>query len=68
MQDFASFFKTIGPARIMAMGAVTLALLAFFAYLIMRATTPQMAPLFTDLSLQDSAAVVKRPGAPGRRL
>jgi len=59
VQDFTSFFKSIGPARIMAMGAVTLAMVAFFTYLIMRATTPQMAPLFTDLSLQDSSAVVR---------
>ena len=41
------------------MGAVTIALVGFFAFLIMRVTTPQMTPLFTDLSLEDSAAIAK---------
>jgi len=41
------------------MGGVALALLGFFAFLILRATAPQMAPLFTDLSVEDSAAIVK---------
>src|SRR5882757_7640473 len=41
------------------MGAVTIALIGFFAFLILRVTAPQMTPLFTDLSLQDSAAIVK---------
>jgi len=59
VQAFVSFFKTLGAARIVAMGAVTLALMAFFAYLIVRATAPQMSPLFTDLSVEDSSAIVK---------
>src|SRR5690242_16853965 len=41
------------------MGAVTIALVGFFAFLILRVTAPQMTPLFTDLSFEDSAAVVK---------
>ena len=41
------------------MGAVTIALIAFFAFLIMRVTSPQMATLFTDLTPEDSAAVIK---------
>jgi flagellar M-ring protein FliF len=36
------------------MGVVTLGLMAFFAFLIARATAPQMVPLFTDLSVEDS--------------
>ena len=59
MPAFVSFFKTLGATRIVAMGAVTLALMAFFAYLIVRATAPQMSPLFTDLSVEDSSAIVK---------
>src|SRR6476660_8051822 len=39
--------------------AVTVALVGFFAFLIMRVTAPQMTPLFTDLSFEDSAAIVK---------
>ena len=41
------------------MGAVTIALVGFFAFIIMRVTTPQMTPLFTDLTYDDSAAIVK---------
>src|SRR6202167_131385 len=49
------------------MGAVTIALIGFFVFLIMRVTTPQMTPLFTDLTYEDSAAIVKeleRQGVP----
>ena len=41
------------------MAAVTLALVGFFAFLILRVTAPQMTPLFTDLSYEDSSAIVK---------
>src|ERR1700741_3025126 len=43
----------------MAMVAVTAALIGFFAFVIMRVTTPQMTTLFSDLSLEDSSAVIK---------
>src|SRR5262245_40161313 len=41
------------------MVAVTLALIGFFAFIMMRVTAPQMTPLFTDLSFEDSNAIVK---------
>lgn len=41
------------------MGAVTIALVGFFAFLILRATSPQMTTLFTDLSVEDSSAIIK---------
>jgi len=41
------------------MAAVTVALVGFFAFLMLRVTAPQMTPLFTDLSVQDSATIVK---------
>src|SRR6187455_41207 len=43
----------------MAMVAVTTALIGFFAFVIMRVTTPQMTTLFTDLSTEDSTGIVK---------
>src|ERR1700749_519085 len=43
----------------MAMFAVTAALIGFFAFVIIRVTTPQMTTLFTDLSYEDSAAIIK---------
>jgi flagellar M-ring protein FliF len=43
----------------MAMVAVTAALIGFFAFVIMRVTTPQMTTLFTELSVEDSSGIVK---------
>ncbi len=59
MQGLIEFVKTLGAPRIAAMGAVTIALIGFFAFLILRVTAPQMTPLFTDLSLEDSASIAK---------
>ena len=42
-----------------AMAAVTLALVGFFGFVIMRVTAPQMTTLFTDLSFEDSSAIIK---------
>src|SRR6266571_2510925 len=42
-----------------AMAAVTLALVGFFAFLMIQMSAPQMAPLFTDLSMEDSSAIIK---------
>jgi flagellar M-ring protein FliF len=53
------FVKTLGAPRIAAMGAVTVTLIGFFAFVILRVTAPQMTPLFTDLAFEDSAAIVK---------
>jgi len=59
VQGLIEFAKTLGGPRIAAMAAVTIALVGFFAFVIMRVTTPQMTPLFTGLSLEDSGAIVK---------
>jgi flagellar M-ring protein FliF len=59
VQSLLEFAKTLGAPRIAAMVTVTAALVGFFAFLILRVTTPQMTPLFTDLTYEDSAAIVK---------
>jgi flagellar M-ring protein FliF len=59
VQGIVEFLKSLGAARIAAMVAVTVALVAFFAFLILRMTAPQMTMLFSDLSLEDSAAIIK---------
>ncbi len=59
VQGLVEFVKTLGAARIAAMGAVTIALIGFFALVILRVTAPQMTPLFTELSLADSASIAK---------
>lgn len=53
------FIRTLGAARIAAMVAVTIALVGFFAFVIMRLSAPAMAPLFTELSIEDSSRVIK---------
>jgi flagellar M-ring protein FliF len=59
VEGLVEFAKTLGGARIAAMGAATLALIGFFAFLIVRVTVPQMTSLFTDLPLEDSAVIAK---------
>ena len=59
MQGLFNFLKGLGAARLMAMIAVTTALIGFFAFVIMRVTTPQMTTLFTDLSIEDSSSIIK---------
>src|SRR6187455_1348877 len=51
--------KSLGAARMAAMAAVTLALIGCFSFLMVQMTTPQMVPLFTDLSVEDSASIIK---------
>ena len=41
------------------MAAVTLTLIGFFAFIILRVSRPDMGVLFSDLSMQDSASVVR---------
>ncbi len=59
LQGLASFLKGLGASRVMAMVAVTAALIGFFGFVIMRATAPQMTTLFTDLSSEDSSGIIK---------
>jgi len=58
VQGLLDFLKSLGAARLAAMCAVTVALVGFFGFLIVRVTAPQMTPLFTDLSIEDSSAIV----------
>jgi flagellar M-ring protein FliF len=53
------FLKKLGPARIAAMGVVTALLFGFFAFVTFKVSQPVMAPLYSDLSVNDSAAIVK---------
>jgi len=59
LQGLAGFLRGLGASRLMAMVAVTAALVGFFSFVIMRVTTPQMTTLFTDLSVEDSSGIVK---------
>ena len=59
MQGLVEFLKSLGASRIAAMAAVAIALIGFFGIIMLQVTTPHMTPLFTDLTYEDSAAIVK---------
>jgi flagellar M-ring protein FliF len=59
VQGLLDFLRTLGAARLAAMVAVALTLVAFFAFVILRVTAPQMTLLFNDLPPGDSGAIVK---------
>jgi flagellar M-ring protein FliF len=53
------FLTRLGPARHAAMGGVTLALLLFFGFVIMRVSQPATGVLYADLSMQDAGAIIR---------
>jgi flagellar M-ring protein FliF len=59
VQGLAEFVKALGATRIGAMAAIAAALIGFFAFVILRVTSPTMTTLFTDLTFEDSSAIVK---------
>src|SRR4051794_18578558 len=59
VQGLVEFIRTLGAARLGAMAAVTAALIGMFGFIILRVTAPQMSPVFTDLTPEDSAAIIK---------
>lgn len=58
MDNFTQLINRIGLPRMAAMAVVAALMLGFFGFLIMRAQTPNMAPLYTGLALEDSSAIV----------
>lgn len=60
MLELTRFFKSIGISRLAAMGVVAAVLMGFFALIISRVTAPYMVPLFTDLSFEDSSAIIEQ--------
>lgn len=58
MDSLTNLINRIGLPRIAAMAMVAVLMLGFFAFLIMRAQTPSMAPLYSGLTLEDSSAIL----------
>lgn len=50
--------KSLGPIRLAVMAGVAVILIGFSVFLSMRIGTPSMAPLFNNLSLEDSGEIV----------
>ncbi|MBL4757726.1 MAG: flagellar M-ring protein FliF [Rhizobiales bacterium] len=59
MNGAFDFLKTLGAARLGAMGAVAVGLVGFFAFLIMRLSEPQMVTLYSELDNRDSSAIIR---------
>ena len=58
VDNLAQFLNRLGMPRVAAMATVAILILGFFGFLVMRASAPQFAPLYTGLSLEDSSAIV----------
>jgi len=58
VESLTNLINRIGMPRLGAMAIVAVLMLGFFGFLIMRAQTPQMAPLYSGLSLEDSSAIL----------
>ena len=58
MDNITQLINRIGLPRLAAMAVVAALMLGFFGFLVMRASTPTLAPLYTGLSLEDSSAIV----------
>ena len=58
VESLTNLINRIGLPRIAAMAMVAVLMLGFFGFLIMRSQTPNLAPLYSGLSLEDSSAIV----------
>lgn len=61
----AALLRTLGPGRIVALGAVAVLLLGFFAYVIVRASESSYTLLFSGLDLRDAQQLTQRLEAMG---
>lgn len=59
MNGIVEQFTKFGPARLAAMLAVTLGLVGFFGFVMLKMSQPAMSVLFSDLSSQDVSAILK---------
>ncbi len=58
MDNLTQLINRIGLPRLAAMATVAVLMLGFFGFLMLRAQTPNLAPLYSGLSLEDSSAIV----------
>ena len=65
MNQLGELLGKLGVARIAAMAVVAVMILGFFAFIMVRSTTPQLAPLYTNLEFDDSAAIIAELGGMG---
>ncbi|MEO5373491.1 MAG: flagellar M-ring protein FliF [Alphaproteobacteria bacterium] len=58
MNAFLQTLRSLGPARLAAMGAAAVAVLGFFIYLMTRVTAPQAELLYGNLEVADSKRII----------
>ncbi len=58
MNSMAQTIRSLGAIKLGAMAAAAIVLISLFAFLALRMSSPIMAPLYNDLSMKDSAAIV----------
>lgn len=65
MNGILEIVNKLGPQRLVAMGAVTLALVGFFAFVMTKMSAPGMGVLFSDLPMADSNTIIRDLDAKG---
>lgn len=65
MDSVIQVFRSLGPARLAIIGGVLVAVIAFFAVMLTRLSTPDYALLYRDLDMQDSGRIVQELKATG---
>jgi len=58
VESLTNLIDRIGLPRLAAMATVAVLMLGFFAFLIVRAQAPTLAPLYSGLTLDDSSAII----------
>lgn len=59
MNTLTTLIRTLGPARLGAVGVLAAVVLGLSVFAYIRASTSPMRPLFTDLEFDDSASIVR---------
>ncbi len=65
VQGILDQIRRFGAVRLAVMALVSLGLLSFFGYIIVRASQPSLAVLYTDLSAEDTTAIMRELDARG---
>lgn len=60
MNAFSDLLRRLGAGRLIAMGMVSAALIAFFIYVTMRFTSPPMSLLYSNLDMADSGEIIAK--------
>lgn len=60
VNGFMQTLRNLGPTRLVALGAVAFALIAFFTFIVTRLASPGMTLLYSGLDPADSGQIVQR--------